>query len=284
MPNPQLEDGYTPIANEIMEALSRVSLGGVDSQVILAIIRKTYGYHKKADSISISQLQELTGRSRRSIINALQNLEAKNMVTITRAKGSGNVNLPNKISFQKNHSLWVVQRISQQYQKQLHKQREKYQSGVVQRFDGSAKIDDSTPENDGGSAKKPVLVVQRTLEKGHFFAPTKDSNISILQKIDDAPPKKKRYFFSNILLTEDEHNKLLEKFGEAMLKDRLETLSLYKQSRGKKYASDYATVLSWERKDNKAKGENNAAHTQRPRQLQDRSQYTTPDQHRSSGQ
>jgi len=53
-------------------------------------------------------------------------------------------------------------------------------------------------------------------------------------------------------ITREEHQKLIEKFGEAGAKDRVENLSLYIASKGDKYKNHYATILSWENKDKKA--------------------------------
>ena len=61
MRSPQLENGHTRLANEIMEALCRFRIPGVERQVLDAIIRKTYGWHKKKDAISLSQFVEMTG-------------------------------------------------------------------------------------------------------------------------------------------------------------------------------------------------------------------------------
>ena len=74
MASPQIEDGYVKIANEIIEALCRVSIGLGNAQVLYFILRKTYGYQKKEDQISLSQIQEGTGMSRRNVIYCLQNL------------------------------------------------------------------------------------------------------------------------------------------------------------------------------------------------------------------
>jgi hypothetical protein len=57
--------------------------------------------------------------------------------------------------------------------------------------------------------------------------------------------------FTNIKLSTEEHQKLIKLFGESGAKDRIEALSLYKRSKGKKYKDDYATILAWERKDNR---------------------------------
>jgi hypothetical protein len=61
----------------------------------------------------------------------------------------------------------------------------------------------------------------------------------------------KKEYATAVTLTENEYNKLIERFGEHKTTEKIESLSLYKQSKGKKYASDYATILTWDRKDEK---------------------------------
>jgi phage replication O-like protein O len=163
MASPQCEDGYTKIANELLEALYKITLGGSEAQVLFAIIRKTYGFQKKMDTISVSQLEEMTCISRRMVIYTIQNLEAKNMITVNRKRGRGVKNEINEISIQKKYNEWVVQGKSIQYKNTLEKQRLAYQKSkeiVVQGIEGSAR---------NGS-----LVVQGNTKKGQFLAPTKE--------------------------------------------------------------------------------------------------------------
>jgi len=54
MANPQPEDGHIDIANEIAEKLARTQLSGTEHKIIWAIWRKTWGWHKKEDRISLS--------------------------------------------------------------------------------------------------------------------------------------------------------------------------------------------------------------------------------------
>lgn len=54
--------------------------------------------------------------------------------------------------------------------------------------------------------------------------------------------------FRNVKLSEDERVKLAEKFGPEGSQKRIDALSEYVASKGKKYASHYATILSWDRK------------------------------------
>lgn len=64
-------------------------------------------------------------------------------------------------------------------------------------------------------------------------------------------PDKKYYGeFKNVKLTNLEYQKLVNKFTEQGAKDRIENLSSGIASKGYKYASHYATILTWERKNN----------------------------------
>lgn len=58
-----------------------------------------------------------------------------------------------------------------------------------------------------------------------------------------APAKKKYAEF--VSMTEEEHQKLVEKYGQIFTAACIEELDNYKGSKGKKYASDYRAVLSW---------------------------------------
>jgi phage replication O-like protein O len=103
MANPQKENGYTPIANEILENIVNTSLLGAEFQVLFFIIRKTYGYHKKQDRISLTQFEKGTGLSRPTVVKTLKNLMARNMV-VKIYLPDGNVGY----TFIKDHEKWVV--------------------------------------------------------------------------------------------------------------------------------------------------------------------------------
>jgi len=54
-----------------------------------------------------------------------------------------------------------------------------------------------------------------------------------------------------VSLTTKEYFELRKLFGKQGTRERTENLNLYKGSTGKKYASDYLTILNWERKNKK---------------------------------
>jgi phage replication O-like protein O len=103
MASPQKENGYTAIANEILEHLVKVHLLGAEWDVLAFIIRKTYGYQKKLDVISLTQFESGTGLSRPTVVKTLKNLMARNMIV--------KVYLPDErigYTFIKDHEKWVV--------------------------------------------------------------------------------------------------------------------------------------------------------------------------------
>jgi phage replication O-like protein O len=70
MASPQTVNGFVSIANEIFEALARKKIPASARQVLDVIFRKTYGWNKLTDTISISQFSKATGICKRNIIVA----------------------------------------------------------------------------------------------------------------------------------------------------------------------------------------------------------------------
>ena len=98
--SPQKEDGYTAIANELMDALCKIRINGEAMQVFLFILRKTYGYNKKEDSISLSQFVNGTTLAKVSICKALNRLKEINVIT---QKGN---DIANSYAILKDYSQW----------------------------------------------------------------------------------------------------------------------------------------------------------------------------------
>ncbi len=100
--NPQVENGHIELATEIWEALCRIRVPGEAMQVLLFIIRKTYGWKKKNDSISLSQFISGTGINQPNICRALKKLRGMNLISIIQKDNSG---IP-KYMFNKHYDTW----------------------------------------------------------------------------------------------------------------------------------------------------------------------------------
>lgn len=101
MASPQLEDGFIRIANELMESILGFGFTHREVMVLFSIIRKTYGYGKKTDDISASQLSDLCKVPRQHVTTTLNMLEQCNVITKSKGK-FGSI-----IGIQKNHKKWI---------------------------------------------------------------------------------------------------------------------------------------------------------------------------------
>lgn len=101
MGNPQLEDGYVKVSNELFDAVIIHGFSGRQIKVLMAIIRKTYGFNKKSDEIGLSQFQKMTGLDPKHVSIVLQELEQLNVVTITPGSSA------RRISINKMYNTWV---------------------------------------------------------------------------------------------------------------------------------------------------------------------------------
>lgn len=80
----QVENGnFTRIVNPLIEQLIQIPFRGCELAIAMFVIRKTYGYQKKKDSISLSQFCVGTKRSRQTVIVAIRNLELSNILVKT---------------------------------------------------------------------------------------------------------------------------------------------------------------------------------------------------------
>jgi phage replication O-like protein O len=80
MANPQAENGDVDIANDIMDHLAKTRIPGEARQVLDFVLRKTYGWHKKCDWVSLSQFVEGTGLKKPNVIRAMATLLRMNLV------------------------------------------------------------------------------------------------------------------------------------------------------------------------------------------------------------
>ncbi len=76
----EVEDGYTRLANALYEELIGADLTKNQSKVAHAICRKTYGYGKKMDRISDSQLAQITRLPRQKVNKAKNELIAMKVI------------------------------------------------------------------------------------------------------------------------------------------------------------------------------------------------------------
>jgi len=224
MANPQLEDGHTRIANELLEQLMKRHLSPNQWRVLLCIIRKTYGFQKKVDYIANFQVVEATGLRKAVVSRCMKELHQAGLIT---RQGK-------YIGFQKNWEEWQKLPIS------------------------STKLPISSTELPISSTELPISSTELPISSTELpISSTKVDGCDVTQKKKETIQKKlyKRKYgqFKNVLLTDDEYQKLKDRFNHHV-SEVIEELSLGIESKGYKYNSHYAAILNWQRRANAKAG------------------------------
>jgi phage replication O-like protein O len=98
----QLENGYTKIANKILERLALTKLSPIQYRIIFVIWRYTYGFNRKEHTFSLSFLSEATKYDQRQLQRELAKLEQRRIIIQKVQPGK-----PRIISFNKNYDEWL---------------------------------------------------------------------------------------------------------------------------------------------------------------------------------
>lgn len=99
MASPQLENGYTRVANEILEHLYGFGLNGGELAMCLMVLRKTYGFKgKKLDFISLSQFEKGLGYSHWYVSKIKRSLVSRRLLLSSN----------NRLGINKNWNEWGV--------------------------------------------------------------------------------------------------------------------------------------------------------------------------------
>ena len=226
MASPQPENGLTSIAHEIVEHLAMMKLSGNQWQVLMIIFRKTYGWHKKSDYIANCQIIEATGLGKSVVSRSLELLEKANIIT-----RNGRT-----LEFQKDWEKW---------QPELAKRLTKV-SHVANKLEINHVPKVSQMANNNNSEKLATCQLQLAKRL------TKVSHTLDTQRVKVLIQKKVYGELKNVTLSDEQYEKLKTKFN-GTLDDKIETLSLWLASTGKKRPDHYATILSWARRDEKDK-------------------------------
>lgn len=103
MSTPQLENGYTRIANELLEAIGGQGFTATQYGIILCVMRYTYGYGRKTHPLSTTFLAKWTGRSIRGIKSDLKRLIEDGVLYVINSSQRG---VTYEIGLNKNFISW----------------------------------------------------------------------------------------------------------------------------------------------------------------------------------
>lgn len=108
MASPQIEDGYTRIANELMEALCSSGLSGVRLRLMLHVMRATYGYQTVSRAITYGDVAQAVKINRQHAVREMNWLVAHGYLAKTKREGEKDTSI---WSVQKDYTLWGATKV-----------------------------------------------------------------------------------------------------------------------------------------------------------------------------
>jgi phage replication O-like protein O len=100
---PQLEDGYTRVANELLEAVFHADFNGAQIRVLLCLIRNTYGYGRKECEFSNGFVAKGTGLNKKSVALVMNSLQEGKVIIVTQQP---TYTTPKKVKLNKRIKEW----------------------------------------------------------------------------------------------------------------------------------------------------------------------------------
>ena len=105
MANPQKENGYTPIANEILDHIVNLTLNGTQWRIIIVVWRYTYGFSRKNHKLSLSYISNATGMNKQQIKREIDTLIEMNILTEI---SKPSFNSSRELEFNKAYDEWFI--------------------------------------------------------------------------------------------------------------------------------------------------------------------------------
>lgn len=102
----QLEDGFTQIANELLENLPKYKFNGTQLRIIMVVWRFTYGFKRKDHEMSLSFFTKATGLGKTQIDRELTNLIDYKVLIVTE---ESTYTKSRKLGFNKIYSDWSIE-------------------------------------------------------------------------------------------------------------------------------------------------------------------------------
>lgn len=110
MASPQTKNGYTRIANEILEHISKTDLNGTQLRIVMVLWRYTYGFRRKEHEMTLAFLAKAINSTKSHANKELTVLIERNIITVVGiGQKRGRI-----LSFNKNYDEWSERQIIEQ--------------------------------------------------------------------------------------------------------------------------------------------------------------------------
>lgn len=212
MASPSIENGYTPIANELLDAIYQTVFNATQLKIMLFIMRYTFGYSRKQHKISITFIAKGTGISKRYISSELNKLIEFKVVRVVKGY---TVTESRLLELNKDYSQWLTSRTTVQQMKNCSTDEQ---------------LQDTTDEEQFNTADEELFNQQNKIKT----------------KLKANKPTKHKYGeYKHVLLTDEQKDRLINELGQSIFDKCIEKLDEYIQETGKRYSDHNLTIRRW---------------------------------------
>lgn len=99
----KINNGFTKIPNFLLETILNYGCTGKQKELLFAVIRLTYGYHRDSAEIALSLLERMVNQDKATISKNINSLISKNVLIV---EASASFNSPRIISINLNINAW----------------------------------------------------------------------------------------------------------------------------------------------------------------------------------
>ena len=221
MAAPQIENGYTRIANELLEAVCRLNISGSEMRILLYIIRRTYGFNRIYAEMPLPEIAAAVGMHKVNVSRTLKKLKEQNLIELHPSKGIK----PQTISIVKDYQKWSVE--------------------ICTGLPLSKMITVINPDNPKViKADNPTVINPDNPTVINSDNPTyKENKERYKERGKESRPPSGRY--GNCFLNQSQYEDLVSSFGKDTVDRYIDKVDCHVQSTGKRYSDFSAVIRKW---------------------------------------
>lgn len=106
MASPQKENGYTPVANEILEQIALLPLNGTQFRILLIVWRYTYGFARKNHELSVGFISKALSCNKKQVQREIDRLIDWKIIIVEK---EASFNSARSVSFNKDYTAYQLE-------------------------------------------------------------------------------------------------------------------------------------------------------------------------------
>lgn len=220
MASPQTENGFTRIANELIEAVCRLKISGAELRILLYIIRRTYGFGCISAEITRSSIADAVCMNEVNVSRVIRKLRDGGIIYQQFIGRNGR----QVLGIQKDYCKWSF--MPDNEDKTL------------------PPIDENVNESKELEADDNAKPIDETHNEKHKNMMHTDKKMNKKECMSHYG----RY--GNVALTKEEYDGILRDYGASVTADYIQRVDTHSQAHNKRYARYEPIIRQWLENDN----------------------------------